>query len=74
MTETCSCAYCEYVKSHADIFKNKKLIKRIHNKITKNPNENINYEELYLYYCNDINLKAKEYRESKKNDEEYMKI
>ena len=70
---SCSCEYCEYDKAHADIFKNKKLIKRVHNTITKNPNENINYEELYFSYYNTINMKAKQHRDSKKNDEEYMK-
>ena len=70
---TCCCGYCAYVKAHTDIFKNKKLIKRVHNTITKNPNENINYEELYFSYYNTINMKAKQHRDSKKNDEEYMK-
>ena len=59
--------------NHMLIYSKIKNDKTIHNTITKNPNENINYEELYLYYCNDINRKAKEYREYKKNDEEYMK-
>jgi len=72
MVSCCSCDYCEYVKAHSDFFKNKKLIKRVHNTITKNPNENINYEELYVRYYNTMNMEAKQHRESKKNDEEYM--
>ena len=72
MESCCNCDYCEYVKAHSDFFKNKKLIKRVHNTITKNPNENINYEELYVRYYNTMNMEAKQHRESKKNDEEYM--
>lgn len=66
MVSCCSCDYCEYVKTHSDFFKNKKLIKRVHNTITKNPNENINYDELYVRYYNTMNMEAKQYRASKK--------
>ena len=65
--------FCKYVNGHKDIFKNKVWIKRVHNTIKNNPNDNANYEELYLNTSIlDRNMKAKQYREDKKNDEEFM--
>ena len=57
MVSCCSCDYCEYVKAHADIFKNKVLIKRVHNAIQNKPNDNTNFEELYFKYYNIRNTK-----------------
>ena len=62
MVSCCSCEFCEYVKEHKEIFKNKKLIKRVHNTLAKTPNEDRNYEELYVSYYNTINMKAKQHR------------
>ena len=67
MISCSSCRFCEYVKEHTDIFENKKLIKKVHNTIKKNPNENINYEELDLSCYNIINMEGKQYREFDRN-------
>ena len=72
MVSCCSCDYCEYVKAHTDIFKNKVLIKRVHNAIQNNPNADTNFEELYCKYYNIRNMKDKQYRESKNTDKESM--
>lgn len=75
MISCSSCRFCEYVNEHKDIFKNKVLTRKVHNIISKNPDifkDYTTYEELYNEHLNNRNMKEKEYRESKKNDEEFM--
>lgn len=64
--------FLEYAEANKDIFKNQILVKRVYRILKKNPDENTSYEELYNTLLNIRNIKAKEYREKKKDDKEFM--
>ena len=66
------CKFLEYAEANKDIFKNQILVKRVYNIVKKNPDKIHSYEELYNELLNIRNIKAKEYREKKKDDKEFM--